>query len=241
MSLDTLTTTQGDLIEARRQLQESKIRENSDFRPRMQLRITLGSTELTTAATASSPYIIDNPCNGFYVETATDSDVAVKLVLTSPEAQNTGNYTTIKKGDAGKFDAVARRVLLLWDAQPGKSITIVFYFGFAFQPGQLTNVISGGVTITDGTGMTPAACVSVTTSATALLAASSTRKKATLQNLGGTDLYISGVNTVVATSVAGDTTGLKIPPGGTYEWINSGACYGIVPAGTTIVGINTES
>lgn len=233
-----LLKTQAEIIGEALAKNQAQIRFNSDARPRLQLRIPIA---LDVASTEQNPFFISNPFNGFYVESATDSSTLVKLVLTSPEAQNMKNYTTVKLNDSGSFDQTISKSWLLWDSQPGKIMTLVFYLGVQFKPGSQNSVSSGGLALAYGSGMTPNASVSVTTAATLLFAASTARKKVTISNLTGAQIYLSGVNTLTGGSTVGNTIGVPVPVGGSYEWLNSGACYALTDSGTATVALNTEA
>lgn len=219
--------------------QDAAIRYASDVRPALQRRVTI---DLDTASTDQSLYEVGFQANAFYVESATDSSTTVSMVMVSVEQAQTLNYTKLKLNDSGIFSQPVNNVYLKWAAQAGKSITIVFYIGVEFRPGSFLLSLTGGVTLTTGSGMTPVAAVTVTNAATALLIADTTRKKTTLQVLNGPGIYISGVNTVVGIAGgAGTTIGYFIPAGGSFEITGSGAYFGITDAGSSLVGINTES
>lgn len=237
--LQSLLTNQKAIIDALLARNQAGIRLNSDTRPRLQLRMVL---PLDVAATAQNPFPVSNPFNGFYVESTSDSTVSINLSLTSPESQNMLNYTALKQNDSANFDEPIRAAYLTWASQPGKSLTIIFYLGIGFRPGTLNVSTSGGVSIGTGSGMTPAVSVLVTNAATALLTADASRKKATLQNLGTAPVFISGTNAVVgAAGGAGVLTGIQLLPGATYEWMNTGTCFGITDSGSSIISINKEA
>ena len=214
----------------------ASVRSASDTIPVRQQRITL---DLTTAAAKGNPYKIGFPFTAIRVETATDNDVNVRLSLNADTDQQIDNYTKLVKNDSMEFSAPQNNGWLTWTAQSGKSITLILYVDVAFRSGTQTSTLSGGVVITAGSGMTPQTKVSVLTTATLLFAASTTRYKNTIQNIGSNDVYISGINTVTIGS--GILPGILLQPGDTYEWINSGACYGIADGAASTVSINTEA
>lgn len=216
---------------------DAAIRSSSDLRNRVQLRIPLA---LDTARTDTNPLIIENPFTGFYVEAATDSDVSVKIAFTSDESQNLSQYTTIKKNDSASATmGIFRRALLTWAAQSGKTMTIVFYLGVDLRPGSLNSVITGGVTVITGDAWV-STVVAVST-VTQIVAASSTRKMATIGNprTSGVDLWIGGANTVDAEG--GATPGILLEPGDYYEYRGQGAIYGITTGAVVNVTVQSES
>ena len=236
--LDQLSS-QREYIQGSMNKQEALIRKNSDFRPRLIIRVPL---DLSTAATQSNAYHVADPFNGFYVESATDSSATVKLSCTSNEKHNLDNYTTVSLKDAAEAQEPIRGAFLTWDAQAGKTMTLVFYLGLNFKPGSYVTATGGGVSEYYGTAMSPAAAVSVTSTATLVSASSSTAKRRTIQNISGVGIYISGASTVVgAVGGAGTLIGLYIPVGGSYEWLNQDDIYAITDAGTAIVSIQVES
>lgn len=214
----------------------ASVRSTSDTIPFRQQRIVL---DLTTAASRGNPYKIGFPFTALRVETATDNDVNVRLSLNSDTDQQIDNYTKLVKNDSMEFSSPQYNGWLTWTAQSGKSITLILYVDVAFRSGTQTSTLSGGVVISAGSGMTPQTSVSVATTATLIFASSSSRYKNTIQNLGSNDVYISGVNTV--TDDTGSTPGILLQPGASYEWINSGACYGIAKGAASTVSINTEA
>lgn len=215
--------------------QKAGILRSSDQRPKLSVRVPI---ELDTARSASDPLVIIQPFNGFYVEAATDSSVSVKMGLGSVDRYNTDNYSTLKENDAAYSPEEIRGCTLFWDAQAGKSITLVFYVGVEFRPGSLLSVITGGVTILEGTAITQAglgaggasSSVSVTTTATQLLASDSSRKVAKMFN-PGVDLWVGN-----ASVTAG--IGLYWPSGSWLTVKNTAAIYAIAAAGSSsVVGV----
>lgn len=235
--------SQSQIADNSRKLNEALTRKNSDLRPALQFRVPL---TLDTAADQYNPFKVAGPFSGFYVETdgTTDSSTKVKMSLSSRDAANMRNYTVTKFGDSGEFNEPVNEVLLTWDSQPGKILTLIFYLGLSFKPGSSIVQLTGGVALNFGTGMTPDACQSIGAAAVKqILPANSARKKATISVLSGDTLYLSGTSAVKSATglVAGTTlVGIPTPVGSTYEWENTGAIWGYSDAGC-IIAIQEES
>lgn len=231
-----LLTNQKLIIDRLISDQSALIRYSSDERPVPHFRKVLA---LDTAASDSNPEIVSFPFNGYAVEDATDDTVSVKLAVNSISKESTQQYKTLKNNDSADSDTVFRKGVLMWDAQAGKTLTIVFFLGVKFRPGSLRSVISGGVVVTTGSGMTPQTKVSVVTSATSIVAADANRKKVTFQNLGANDVFISGTSAV--TLDTGTKPGIKLEPGDLYEYVGQGAIYGIARGAASNISIQTET
>lgn len=219
---------------------ESQIASSSRVRPLFQFRLVLGTGDLGTARTESNPLVLDQPFDGFYVESATDSNTSVNLSLMSPETGQIRNYVAIKQGDTAQYSQISNRAILTWSAQAGNTITIVFFMGVQFKSGSLRSLLTGGVTNTVGSGCTPSTQVSVATTATLILAASSTTKMANVRNKSSYQyLYISGTNAV--TTDSGTKPGIKLGPGESYDWDCQSDIYGIYDTATENVALNVFS
>ena len=97
------------------------------------------------------------------------------------------------------------------------------------------------MTVITGDAWTSGAPVACTTTAAQIVAASATRKMATIGNprTSGVDVWIGGASTVDAEG--GATPGILLEPGDYYEYRGQGALYGITAAGTCNVTVQTES
>lgn len=217
-----------DLINSINKSQEASVRRFSDQRPRMAQRIVL---DLSTEKTAQDPFVVSNPFNGFYVETASDSNTNVKLSFGSLDSYSTENYTTVKLKDQAFSPLEVKQAVLTWPAQSGKTLTIVFYLGIEYRSGSLVSVNSGGVTISEGSSLDSnllsggVALVSVLTTATKILDASTTRNVALL--------YFDADVWVGDASVAVGTRGEYVPMG-SYKFMNTAALYAISAVGSPV-------
>lgn len=229
--------SQSQIIDASLKNQAALTRKNSDLRNPLQIRVPV---DLSVTQTIDNPYHVAGPFNGFYIETSTDSLANVKLSLSSTDGYNMKNYTTIFQKDSAYSDEPVKDGFLVWDAQPGKMMVLVFYLGISFKPGSYLSAINGAIYENYGNAMTPGAKVAVLASVTSIDTAQVSAKKRTIQVLDGSGVWISGTNSV--TDGTGANPGIFVPAGGTYEWLNNGAIYGVGDGGATAnVSINTES
>ena len=221
-------------------------RYSSDVVPFRQQRFTikLEATDPTTGlptGTATNPYKLGFPVTALRVEVATDNSTEINVSLNGDSTQQIANYTVMKKNDVMKFDKSTSQMFLTWNAQAGKTITLIAYVDVTFESGTQVSTISGGVNITTGSGMTPGTPVAVTSTATQILASDSDRKNAVIGNprLSGVDVWISGTSAVDDES--GANPGILLEPGDYYEYQGQGDIYGITSSGTCNVTIQTES
>ena len=206
----------------KQQIRAADIRYNSDVRPASVQRITLSADQLGTAVAEGNPLVIPFPFDSFHVEAATDQTVEVKLSLGSERnSRSIQNYKAIKLNDAGVCGSIQTGCALTWSAQSGKTMTIVFFIGFAFNPGSQLSLTAGGVSVSSGSAVTNAVVTLAAAAATAIFAQDATRKQGTWINDTGITQYAGPVG-VTAT---GSTKGLPVLPGATFVWQNTAALY----------------
>lgn len=222
--MDLGKMNQQSVLDANNIRRDAFIAQDDRSRPRYQLRMTI---PLDTAAGEMNPYIIENPFDGVVVEDATDNDTSVRLSITSPEAQNIKNYTTIKKNWSLDSDKPFRRALLTWDAQSGKTITLVFYLGVRVRPGSLISELTGGVTVLDGDSLATSVVTLAAATATQIVGSSSSRGVVTIQNNTAASVWL-GPSTV---SNTGANLGIEVAAGALVKWRNPSALYGYSVAG----------
>ncbi len=177
---------------------------------------------LDEAATTANPKALNYPISALYVASATDANVEVQF---RPN-QNRGaaGYCPLTLKDSMNFESPVAKGTLTWAAQAGKSITIIFFFNAEFRSGSYVSSTQGGVTITDGTAIGSITQVVLAgTTATIIAPADATRKKTTLQNKTGADLYIGGANIGAVGSAA---EGIKVAADSIFYWSNTSALYG---------------
>ncbi len=205
---------------------------DTDMRPRKQLRVVV---PLDTARNEFDPLEINNPFSAYYVETATDDNAVVRMSLTSREAQNISQYTEIRRKDAARFSLPIRSAFLTWDAQAGKSMTIIFFLGLEFIPGTINTAITGGVSISDGTTLTSSAAATATTTAGLIAAADPDRVKLVISNLGSARVFLGSA---AVTTDLGGFPGIPLDPGLSYFWISEAACYAVAASGSVTLALN---
>jgi hypothetical protein len=186
--------------------------------------------EVVDLSTASvNPKRIGFPFRSIYVESATD--VLANISLKPNSSDSFQSAIKLKQNDSWSRDLPVSEAYLSWDAQPGKTITLVYMLDSEFRSGSQISVTGGGVSIVDGSTVTgPTRVTLAATTAAAIAPALSTRKKATIENKTGADLYI-GDSTVTN---SGATEGIKVAAGGIIYWQNTGALYGYSVAGGNV-------
>ena len=204
-------------------------------RPQSQHVITLTSTALGTAAARGSEFKIGFPFKAVYVRSATDSNVQVSLVVHSKEENQVANAVQLKLNDQISFEEPVGDAYLIWPAQTGKTMTLIFFVDADFRSGQQISVSSGGVSVTWGDTNTEAVTTLTAVTAGAILASNSNRKHAVIQNNTGADLFIGSSSSVDDGSGGGGANiGVKIPAGQIFEWKSTAALYGYSVAGGTV-------
>jgi hypothetical protein len=184
--------------------------------------VEIVTLDLTTARLETNPYSVGFSFKSFIVKAATDSSTTVYMKLND---QGTGEgIITLNKNDAVNMDEAASRAFLHWDAQSGKSVTIIFFKRAQFTSGSLIQQTAGGVSVSDGTAVAAQAVASVTSTAASLFASDSSRIKMQICNYGGSSIYLGDS---AVTGRAGAKPGIEVPPGAQYSWENSAQCYAI--------------
>ena len=187
-------------------------------------RVSLTATQLGTAMTlAQGGYKIPFQFKSLRVESTSGSTVAIKLQI-GPNPVSGRDYMILSVNDYVSFGSL-RDGYLFWDAQSGATAEIIFAIDAEMKPGKLVTAQAGNVIVGEGTAVSTAALQSVTTSAAALLASSTTRTVTLIQNKGSVSIFVgdSGVTS---------STGIEIQPGGSFEWRNSAALYAITASVT---------
>jgi len=216
--------SQNEIIQLQNQLRDALIRNDSDVRPRWIGRVTL---DLTTAAAFNVGQKILDPFDSVFVEDATDDQVEIKIAFTAPNDQSFTNYVTLIKNKGLELEKPCAGAVLSWDAQSGKSITLVFGIGLKVKSGSFIQTITGGVTILEGTGFSINGITLTASTAVQIFAQDNARKVGSFVNLSGATIYVgdSGVD---------NTTGYPVPSGTEFTWRNTQELFGYSVAGTTI-------
>lgn len=176
--------------------------------------------DLSTARTAQNPFVIGFPFRSCFIRTATDSLTNVNMRLDAPD--DAAGDISLKNNDSFVLPFRAAKAFLNWTAQSGKSITLLIFPYGEFRSGSQVSSTAGGVSITTGDSVTTNAVATVTTATAQLFASDSSRKMMVIYNHGAVSIFIGG-STV--TDQAGANPGIEIPPGGSYEWDSTAACY----------------
>lgn len=209
------------------QIKKAAIFEGSTQKPFGVQSITL---DLSTARLSTDPFKVGFPFKSIYVSSATDTICTISLIPQTRDSYQSA--IPFKLNDSWTREEPIAEAYLYWTAQANKSITIHFFVDSEFRSGSQISVTGGGVSIVDGSTITgPTRVTLAATTATIIAPALSTRKKCTIQNKTGADLYIGGA-TIGA--VGGATEGIKIPADGIIYWQNTGALYGWSVAGGNI-------
>lgn len=176
--------------------------------------------DLGTAKLSTDPYVIRSPFKSIYVVTATDVSAQVNFV---PGTQDSFQSSIpLKQNSNFNFPRQISQGFLSWEAQTGKTMTIMLLVDGNFSTGQNISVNSGGVSINDGSSFTPSIVTLVAATAGALVASDTSRKKATIYNDTGATVYLG--NSGVTDS--GATKGMPLLSGATVIWRNTAALYG---------------
>ena len=214
------------IVDAAARLDNARIADqisNQDFKVQ---RIDI---DLSTARTRGAPFRIGFPFKSIFVQSATDVYAEVSMVLGSIDSFQSA--FTIKMNSSLKVDYPVPQAFLYWEAQSGKTMTIIAFVDAEFSSGSQISVTGGGVSIIEGSSITgPTQVVLSAATAAAIAPADTLRKVATLQNKTGADLYIGG-STVTN---SGATEGIKIEPDAIFYWRNTAALYGYSVAGGNV-------
>lgn len=176
--------------------------------------------DLTTARTPENPYPIRFPFKSVFVRTATDSTVSVDLRVQTQDSYQ--GKASLKLNDSLIFGQQQASAFLSWEAQSGKTVSLIFFVSAEFRSGSQVSQTAGGIAIIDGSSFTQSVVALTAATATQIVAQDTTRKQLTIVNETGSDVWL-GASTVVNT---GASRGLKLVTGGVYIWRNTAALYG---------------
>ena len=200
-------------------------------RPNLVTRLVI---DLTTARTESDPLEIGFPFKSIFVAAATDSSVSVNFKPGTKETIQ--GYMPLQRNANWTRDRRVERGFLHWEAQSGKSITLLIFPGSIFSSGSMISIMSGGVSISHGDSFSRQVVSLTGGAAGVLLAQDADRKHGYVEAPIDADLYI-GESTVTN---AGATKGLRVPAGERFEWKNTAALYGYLAANGDVVTMSQE-
>lgn len=204
------------------EIQRARIFEGNTQRPFSVQKMTI---DLTTARLSTQPYKIGFPFKSLYVQTATDVYATVNVKLLTQDSSQSS--FPMKLNDSFNNEFPIAEAYLDWDAQAGKTITLIFFLDSEFRSGSQISVTGGGVSIVDGSSILLGTVTLAAATAAVIAPADSLRKVATIQNKTGAVLYV-GDSSITN---GGATEGINIQPDGIITWRNTGALYGYSVAG----------
>jgi hypothetical protein len=219
------------LLSKKELLKLAKIYQGNTQRPFSVQKITLN---LSNSRLETDPFKIGFPFKSLYVQTATDVYVSLNVKLLTRDT--TQSSFPIRLNDTFTNEDEIAEAYLDWSAQPGKSITLIFFLESEFKSGSQISVTGGGVSIVDGSSIALGTITLSAATAAAIAPADPLRKKATIQNKTGADLYV-GASTVTN---AGATEGILIPNNGIVYWNNTSALYGYSVSGGKVQRIEEK-
>jgi hypothetical protein len=221
-----------DLLRSVRRPDQAAIFEGNTQRPFSIQKITL---DLSTAVNEANAKKLGFAFKAIYVEETTDSSVEVSFKPNSNDSYQSA--LLLKQNDALNFDDTQASGFLYWDAQSGKSITLVFLVNAQFSSGKMVVQNAGGVSISEGTSFSTAPVTLGAAAATLIVASNADRTTANIQNNTGSPIWVGG-STVTN---AGATLGYMVGPGASIEWRNSAALYGYSVAGGPVLVLEEEN
>lgn len=189
--------------------------------------------DLSTAKSAGDPMIINFSFRSFVVLNTTDSSVSIRMRLGSRDS-NVDSFP-VKNNASLILPYPIQTAFLDWDAQSGKSISILFFTRGAFSTNQLVSSLAAIVTLGDGDTVTTQNGAQVLAAGGVLFAADSARKCMLIENQSGQPIYIGSS---VVDVPGGAQPGFTIQPDGAYEWRSTAACYAIAAADTGATDIS---
>lgn len=204
------------IIQAAGQLDAANVLKSSVDRPAEVQKITL---DLSTARTSSNPMKVSIPFRSIFVRAATDVLASVELRPNSVDSFQSA--IPLKINDSFAFPIQQSQGYLTWEAQAGKTMDLYFFVSGEFRSGSQISQTGGGVAIVDGSAFTRSVTTLVAATATAILAADTSRKICSIQNNTGSTLYVGDS----AITSSGATRGYEVPAGATFQWRNTAALY----------------
>lgn len=183
---------------------------------------------LDEATPAGKPFRLNFGFRSFVVLNTTDSSVSINMQL-GDETTNIDAFP-IKNNSSLKLPYPVQKAFLTWDAQPSKTISILFFLRGEFATNQLVSSVAATMTPYVGDAVATQPGAQVDTTAAELFAQDTTRKEMVIQNQSGQSIWI-GSSTV--TAAGGASPGIEIQPGGSFSWQSTAACYAITTGAAT--------
>lgn len=185
--------------------------------------------DLSVARSADNPREINFPFRSIFAEAGSDRDAF--LYVKPGTREDVQSPFRIGFRDSWARDHAVPRAFLHWDAQPGKTITLLFFTDSEFRSGSQVTTVSGGVTLLEGSALTQSNSNLSATTATQIFASSSTRKTGIFQNKSGASVWVGPSSAVLDT---GANRGYEVADGDSFIWRNSAALFAYSVAGGSI-------
>lgn len=182
---------------------------------------------LDTTQLAGAPLELGLSFRGFFVLQSTDPTVTINVRLGSKDS-NIDSFP-IRNNSSLKLPFPIQKIYLDWAAQPGKTISILFFTRGEFSTNQLVSSLSAQVTNYTGSSVTQVQKVIAASTATAIFPLDTSRKQGTWRNESGADMWGGDLNV----TNTGTTQGFRIPAGTTIQWSNTAALFVFSVAGST--------
>lgn len=186
-----------------------------------------------------NPLKLPSPMKSIVLKDTTDETVRVSLVLGTDAAFAVQNAYPMDHNEVLNFPDPIPLAYLTWTAQAGKTATLYIGINAEIKPGKIITVQSGTVGLSEGLAVTTLASVNVTGVATQIVAPDTNARVITIEHRGGAPIYLGDSSVKSPTgAVVGDKIGMTLQPGGTYDFRNAGALYGITDGTTELVSIS---
>lgn len=197
----------GEIISNANFIDQAAIEQGNSNPLKLVRRVTI---DLSVARTTGNAYKIGFPFQALYVAEATDSSTEVFFNDNRVDINSERDFIPLKLKDTLNFERPISKTFLHWDAQSGKSVTLVFILDGTFDSGSSLTEVSSSV---DGNSFSDHTATTHTNAAfTEVLAQDLNRKIANLKftndvylgaSSSSTNTYILPANTPVRISNTG--------------------------------------
>lgn len=205
-----------------REVESASIFEGNTQQPFGVQSVTL---DLATARLPTNPYEVKFPFISIYVADATDVLANINMAPNSRDSFQ--SLIPLKKNDSWTRREPLAQAFLSWEAQAGKTLTLLFFVDSEFRSGSQISVSGGGVSINDGSTFTTTRVSLTAATAGAVVSANPSRKIASVQNNTGAQVWFGNSSV----SNTGSNLGFKVEAGGVLQWRNTAALYAYSVAG----------
>lgn len=186
-----------------------------------------------STANRGNPFRVGAPFRSIALVTASDPSVAINLAIHTKDESSLNNAVPLRLRDSISFPNDIKDAFLFWDAQAGKTASILLCLDGEFKSGTQISQNAGGISINTGSAFSVSQKTLLAATAGAIFATNANRKAGTFVNDSGASVWIGGATV----TNAGATKGIEIPAGATLEWKNTAALYGYSVAGCTLAAM----